>query len=394
MIFNGLLELPLWGYIVLTLFLTHITIVSVTVFLHRHQAHHALDLHPVLSHFFRFWLWLTTGMVTSEWVAIHRKHHAKCETAEDPHSPQTRGIQEVLWRGAELYKREATNPGTLERYGKGTPDDWLEHHIYTPRHSYGVTLLAIVQLCLFGPAGLAIWALQMIWIPFWAAGVINGIGHYWGYRNFEISNAATNIVPWGVLIGGEELHNNHHAFASSAKLSIRWWEFDMGWFYIRLFCLLRLARVHKVAPAPQLIPARPQLDMESVKSLTVNRLQLFSDYSRKVLRPVFRAEIRTTAQRSWRRLYRKSRRLARRDHSLLSDLEKQRLIEALQRSTTLKTVYQFKLRLLSIWEQQSVSHEVRLESLRDWCAQAEASGIKALAEFSLLMRRYQLRPQY
>jgi stearoyl-CoA desaturase (Delta-9 desaturase) len=394
MIFNGLLTLPLWGYIVLTLVLSHITIVCVTVFLHRHQAHHGLDLHPILSHLFRFWLWLTTGMLTREWVAIHRKHHAKCETTEDPHSPQTRGIHEVLWRGAELYRAEASHVDTLERYGKGTPCDWLERHIYTPYPSYGVTLLAIIQLLLFGPAGLAIWAVQMIWIPFWAAGVINGVGHYWGYRNFEIPNAATNIVPWGLLIGGEELHNNHHAFASSAKFSIRWWEFDLGWFYIRLFSLLRLARVHKVAPTPQLIPARPQLDMESVKSLTVNRLQLFSDYSRKVLRPVFRAEIRSTAQRSWRRLYRKTRRLARRDHTSLSDLEKQRLVEILQRSAALKTVYQFKLRLLSIWEQQSVSHEVRLASLRDWCAQAEASGIKALAEFSLLMKRYQLRQQH
>jgi stearoyl-CoA desaturase (Delta-9 desaturase) len=256
-----------------------------------------------------------------------------------------------------------------------------------------VTLLAIVQLLLFGPAGLAIWAVQMIWIPFWAAGVINGVGHYWGYRNFEIPNAASNILPWGLLIGGEELHNNHHAYASSAKLSIRWWEFDMGWFYIRLFSLLGLARVRKLAPTLSLIPPRPQLDMNAVKSLTVNRLQLLSDYSHKVLRPVFRAGIKASAQRSWRRLYRRTRRLARRDLSLLTDRDRQRLAQVLDNSTSLHTVYQFKLRLQSIWEQQSASHEARLESLRLWCAQAEESGIKALVEFTQLMRRYELTPQ-
>ncbi|MEW8396853.1 MAG: fatty acid desaturase, partial [Candidatus Thiodiazotropha sp.] len=226
--FNGLFDLSLSGFILLTLVLTHITIVSVTVYLHRHQAHRALDLHPLLSHFFRFWLWLTTGMVTREWVAIHRKHHAKCETESDPHSPQTRGLGKVLWQGAELYQEEAGNPETLERYGKGTPDDWLERKLYQ-RHNYsGILLLLLLEIILLGPAGITLWAIQMIWIPFWAAGVINGIGHYWGYRNFEIPNASTNIVPWGIFIGGEELHNNHHAFASSAKLSNRWWEFDLG----------------------------------------------------------------------------------------------------------------------------------------------------------------------
>ncbi|MCU7842258.1 MAG: transposase [Candidatus Thiodiazotropha sp. (ex Monitilora ramsayi)] len=391
MTLTGLSDLTIWGYIALTLGLTHITIVSVTVFLHRHQAHKALNLHPLLSHFFRFWLWLTTGMVTREWVAIHRKHHAKCETEDDPHSPQTRGIGEVLCRGAELYQSEAANQETLDRYGKGTPDDWLERHIYTPRHYHGVSLLLVIQFLLFGPAGVAIWALQMIWIPFWAAGVINGIGHYWGYRNFEIPNASTNILPWGLLIGGEELHNNHHAYASSAKLSIRPWEFDIGWFYIRLFSLFRLARVHKVAPAPQLIPARPQLDMDAVRSLTVNRLQLLSDYRRRVLQPVFRAEINATAHKSWKRLYRKARHLAKRDLSLLNEKERQRLRQVLENSSTLKTVYQLRIQLQDVWEQQASSHETRLESLRQWCTQAESSGIQALEEFVQLMRRYELK---
>jgi stearoyl-CoA desaturase (delta-9 desaturase) len=391
MIFNGLLELPLWGYFVLTLVLTHITIISVTIFLHRHQAHRALELHPVLSHFFRFWLWFTTGMVTREWVAIHRKHHAKCETEQDPHSPITRGLKVVLWRGAELYHQEASNLETLQKYGRGTPDDWLERNLYARYSWLGVTLLAVTNLLLLGPAGIAIWAVQMIWIPFWAAGVINGIGHYWGYRNFEIPNAATNIVPWGIFIGGEELHNNHHAFGSSAKLSNRWWELDLGWAYICLFQMLRLAKVNKVAPVRHLAEARDQLDTDTIKALTVNRLQLLADYSRQVMKPVFQEEIRQ-AQKQWRRVYRRARRLARRDSRLLNEAEQTRLFHALEMSSSLQTVYDFKLRLQEIWEQQASNHEKRLEALRQWCAMAEQSGILVLQDFVYLIRSYQLTP--
>jgi stearoyl-CoA desaturase (delta-9 desaturase) len=391
MIFNGLLDFSLSEYIILTLVLTHITIVSVTVFLHRHQAHRALELHPILSHFFRFWLWLTTGMVTREWVSIHRKHHAKCETETDPHSPQTRGLSKVLWQGAELYQQEAKNLETLERYGKGTPADWLERNLYSPHNYTGIALLLVVEVILLGPAGITIWALQMIWIPFWAAGVINGIGHYWGYRNFEIPNAATNILPWGIFIGGEELHNNHHAFGSSAKLSNRWWEFDLGWFYIRLFSLLGLARVLKIAPKRALVTERPQLDMDAIKALTVNRLQLLSDYRRTVLKPVFRTEIRQ-AKRPLRRLYRSARRLVRRDTKLLSDSDLIQLKEILDTNAVLDNVYQFKLRLQAIWEQQASSHEKRLEALSEWCAQAEVSGVEALQEFVSILRSYGMAP--
>ncbi|MDJ0805734.1 MAG: fatty acid desaturase [Gammaproteobacteria bacterium] len=386
---NGLIPLPIWGYVVLTLVLTHITIVSVTVFLHRHQAHKALNLHPILSHFFRFWLWLTTGMVTLEWVAIHRKHHAKCETEDDPHSPQTRGLNEVLWRGSELYRQESLNQETLEQYGRGTPDDWLERNLYKKHNFLGISLLLVIQFILFGPIGITIWAVQMIWIPFWAAGVINGIGHFWGYRNFEIPNTATNILPWGILIGGEELHNNHHAFASSAKLSVRWWEFDIGWMYIRLFSMLGLARVNKQAPKRNLAEERPQIDIEVVKALTVNRLQLMADYSRRVLRPVFRDETRHV-EKHWRRLYRKALRLARREAVLLSEADRKRLSEVLEQSGALATVYQFKLRLHEIWEQKSASHNARLEALRQWCSQAEATNIETLKEFVHMIRRYQM----
>ncbi|MCG7924646.1 MAG: fatty acid desaturase [Candidatus Thiodiazotropha taylori] len=391
MIFNGLFDLSLLETILLTLGLTHITIVSVTVFLHRHQAHKALTLHPLVSHFFRFWLWLTTGMVTREWVAIHRKHHAKCETESDPHSPQTRGLGTVLWQGAELYKAEAANQETLERYGKGTPDDWIERKLYQPHNFLGISLLLLVEFILLGPAGITVWAIQMIWIPFWAAGVINGIGHFWGYRNFEIPNTSTNIVPWGILIGGEELHNNHHAFGSSAKLSNRWFEFDLGWFYIKLFTYLRLAKVLKVAPKRAFVAERPQLDLDAIKALTVNRLQLFSDYRRRVLKPVFRAEIRQ-ADKPLRRLYRNALRLVRRDAMLLSDNDRQQLRDVLDHNSALDNVYQFKLRLQKIWEQQASSHEKRLEALSQWCAQAEASGVEALQEFAAFLRRYSMTP--
>ncbi|MEW8024683.1 MAG: fatty acid desaturase [Candidatus Thiodiazotropha sp.] len=391
MTLNGLFDLSLSDFIILILVLTHITIVSVTVFLHRHQAHRALWLHHVLSHFFRFWLWLTTGMVTREWVSIHRKHHAKCEMEGDPHSPQIQGLSKVLWQGAELYQQEAKNQETLERYGKGTPDDWLERHLYTRYNYSGIALLFVVELILLGPAGITVWAIQMIWIPFWAAGVINGIGHYWGYRNFEIPNAATNIVPWGIFIGGEELHNNHHAFGSSAKLSNRWWEFDLGWFYIKLFTFLRLARVLKIAPKRALIAERSQLDIDAIKALTVNRLQLLSDYRRKVLKPVFRYEIRH-AQRPLRRLYRSAQRLVRRDSMLLSDSDLLQLKEILDTNAALDKVYQFKLKLQAIWEQQASSHEKRLEALSLWCAQAEASGVEALQEFVSILRSYGMTP--
>ncbi|RPI41117.1 MAG: acyl-CoA desaturase, partial [Betaproteobacteria bacterium] len=228
---QGILDLPWWGYVVVVLATTHVTIASVTIFLHRHQAHRALELHPVASHFFRFWLWLTTGMVTKEWAAIHRKHHAKCETAEDPHSPIIYGIRKVLLEGTELYRAESKNRETMERYGHGTPDDWLERNLYSKYSARGIVVLLVLNLVLFGPIGATMWAVQMLWIPFFAAGVINGLGHYWGYRNFQSADTSTNIVPWGILIGGEELHNNHHAYATSAKLSNKWYEFDIGWLY-------------------------------------------------------------------------------------------------------------------------------------------------------------------
>ena len=305
---GGLLDLPLGAVAVVLLIATHITIVSVTVFLHRHQAHRALDLHPLVSHFFRFWLWMTTGIVTKAWVAIHRKHHAKCETAEDPHSPQILGIGTVLWRGAELYRREAENDDTINKYGRGTPDDWLEQHVYSPRNNYGISLLVLVNIVLFGFIGISCWAIQMLWIPFWAAGVINGLGHWWGYRNYEVPDASRNIVPWGILIGGEELHNNHHTYAGSAKLSSRWWEFDIGWMYIRILEFCGLARVKKTAPRPLIDSDKKALDTDTVLAIISNRFQVMSYYYREVMVAVFKDVLRT-AERSQRGALRKACRL-------------------------------------------------------------------------------------
>ncbi len=385
---EGLLDLSVWGLVGVTLLLTHVTIASVTIFLHRHQAHRALDLHPAVSHFFRFWLWLTTGMRTKEWVAIHRKHHAKCETAEDPHSPQVLGLKKVLWQGAELYKKEARNQATLEKYGKGTPDDWLERKVY--RHSVlGIGSMMLIDLALFGAAGLTVWAVQMIWIPFWAAGVINGIGHYWGYRNYECRDAATNILPWGILVGGEELHNNHHTYASSAKLSSKPWEFDIGWMYIRLLEMARLARVKKLAPTAVIGPVKPTVDIDTVRAVWANRFQVMARFSKDVMVPVFVAECRKAQDATATWLKRARKPLVRND-ALLSERDRHVLTKALSSSDDLHLVYGYKKRLQQIWERAGASQESLVTALQAWCREAETTGNAVLENFSRNLRRYTL----
>ncbi|OGI31415.1 MAG: aminotransferase [Candidatus Moranbacteria bacterium RIFCSPLOWO2_12_FULL_48_12] len=290
--YSGIFDLPWWGYIVVTLVLTHITIAAVTIYLHRHSAHHALDLHPLVSHFFRFWLWVTTGMTTREWTAVHRKHHARCETLDDPHSPQILGIGKVMWEGADLYKVEAKNRGTLERFGRGTPDDWMEQNVYTPHSVVGIAIMMIVDFVLFGFIGITIWAVQMMWIPFFAAGIINGVGHYFGYRKFEPNDpndASRNIVPWGIIIGGEELHNNHHAFPSSAQLSNKWWEFDIGWMYIRIMEILGLAHVKKAMPKVVIDSAKSDwsaCDIETLKTVLALRPLILAEFDRRMKKAV------------------------------------------------------------------------------------------------------------
>jgi stearoyl-CoA desaturase (Delta-9 desaturase) len=388
---DGLISLPWWGYVLITLILTHITIASVTIFLHRCQAHRALELNPVISHFFRFWLWLTTGMVTKEWVAIHRKHHAKCESEEDPHSPHFKGINTVLWKGTELYKEEAKNRETITQYGHGTPDDWLERHLYTKYSVVGVSALVITNFVLFGLYGITIWAIQMMWIPFFAAGVINGLGHYWGYRNFETKDGSTNLTNIGILIGGEEMHNNHHAFPSSAKLSNKWWEFDMGWLYIQILSVIRLARVKKVAPKPVILKGKDKIDMDTVRAVIVSRFHIMSQYAKNVTLPVFNDQL-DKADASCRHLLKQIRSTLVREESRVDEAARNRLQRALRDNEALNTVYEFRRRLQEIWGRTYANHEKLRQALQDWCQQAEATGVQVLQDFAQRLKGYSLQP--
>jgi stearoyl-CoA desaturase (delta-9 desaturase) len=391
MLFSGLLDLPWWGYALCALGLTHVTIAAVTIYLHRCQAHRALDLHPVVSHFFRFWLWLTTGMVTREWAAIHRKHHAKCETADDPHSPKVYGINRVLWAGVFLYVKESFNQETLERYGHGTPDDWMERNVYSQRSYIGVSILLPLYALVFGLVpGVLVWLTQIAWIPFWAAGVINGVGHFFGYRNYDVADASTNILPWGILIGGEELHNNHHAFASSAKLSSKWYEFDIGWMYIRILEMLGLASVKKVAPKPRFSQPKPAADLETLHAVIANRYDVLSSYAKSIKR-TYAEEIERL--KHWSpgdaEVLRSLRRALLRGQAL-AGAEGARLAEALKKTRGLATVISMRQELVALWERSSASKEQLLRQLQDWCHRAEASGVAPLVDFSWRLRSYSL----
>ena len=395
---NGLLGLNVWQLVLATLLLTHVTIASVTIFLHRAQAHRALDLHPTVSHFFRFWLWLTTGMQTRDWVAVHRKHHAKCETAEDPHSPQTRGLRTVLLTGAELYMAERANKETLERYSRGTPDDWMEHKLYARFVWHGCGVMLISDFLLFGVAGIAIWAVQMMWIPLFAAGVINGIGHYWGYRNYDSADASANIGPLGLLIGGEELHNNHHTYPTSAKLSNKWFEFDIGWTYIRGLELLGLAKVLRVAPVPRVESGagNRQVDLHTLQTLINNRYDLLARFAREMQRE-FRDELEKLRQSAVlsaadQRRFAGLKRWLRKDVATLPAAHKDTLKDLMARSRLMHTAVEMRTELSNIWQQSSVSRDQMLLCLQDWVSRAEASGIRSLQQAAARIRGYAPSP--
>jgi len=389
--YSGLFDLPWWGYIVATLAMTHVTIAAVTIYLHRHSAHRALDLHPLVSHFFRFWLWLTTGMATREWTAVHRKHHARCETPDDPHSPQILGIGKVMWQGADLYKAETKNLETLERFGQGTPDDWIERNVYTPHSVAGIAIMMMVDFALFGFIGITIWAVQMMWIPFFAAGIINGVGHYWGYRSFQPEDASRNIVPWGIIIGGEELHNNHHAYPSSARLSSKWWEFDAGWMYIRIMAMLGLAHVKKTAPRIKLA-AKTQCDLDTVQAVITHRYDVLAKYARSLKRTCAEEIKQLKAAHAVRIDRRLLKRWLHSDERKLSALERERMREVLSISRVLDTINSMRQDLTSLWQRSSASKDELVRQLEDWCHRAEASGIVALQDFSRRLRCYQLAP--
>jgi fatty-acid desaturase len=390
---QGLLAPSPWTLVLITLALTHITIVSVTVYLHRYSAHRALALHPALKHFFRFWLWLTTGMGTRAWTAIHRKHHARCDSEEDPHSPQVLGIRKVLREGAELYQAEAVNQETLDKYGAGCPDDWIERNVYEKYTVLGITLMGFINIALFGVIGVTVWAIQMMWIPITAAGIINGIGHYWGYRNFECNDASRNVLPWGILIGGEELHNNHHTYPNSAKLSVRRFEFDMGWAWIRLFEILRLAKVKKVAPKPLVEAGKPSVDLDTLRALIQHRFQVMAQYRRTVIKPVFNQE-KARACDATRGLYNRAQRLLHRDQRFFELRHKNRLATLTAHNQTLATIYDYRLRLQAIWSQTSRNSSEMLDALSQWCRDAEASGIQALQDFVNTLKGYRVVPTH
>ncbi len=373
------------------LIVTQLTIFSVTLYLHRCQAHRGVDFHPVVAHIFRFWSWLSTGMITKEWVAVHRKHHAKCETEEDPHSPKIFGINTVLWQGVDLYRVAVRDQESLQKYGRGTPDDWIERKLYGRNPYVGPTLMFIINIALFGVWGVAISALQMIWIPFWAAGVVNGLGHWWGYRNFETADMATNLTPWGLFIGGEELHNNHHAFPSSAKFALRRFEFDIGWALIRGLEKLHLAKVIRVAPTLDVRPNMPRADTETLKALLSHRFQVMTDYFRGVIVPTMRDEA-AQAGASLKGLPRALRKALANGGRWLDEHSRERLHEAVKQRPHLAVVCDFRARLARVLERGNGSAEAMLANLQDWCREAEATGIRSLQEFSVRLRGYALAP--
>lgn len=388
---QGIVDLPWWGYVLVLLGTTHITIAAVTIFLHRTQAHRGLDLHPIISHFFRMWLWLTTGQVTKEWVSIHRKHHAKCDTVDDPHSPVIHGHLGVLRFGVDMYRREAKNLETLERYGYGTPDDWMERNVYSKYTWQGMGIALVVFFTLFGFAGLSMWAIQLAWIPITAAGIINGTGHHWGYRNYLTDDASTNIVPIGIIIGGEELHNNHHAFGASAKFAHRWYEFDIGWVYIRMMSAVGLAHVRKVAPALKLRTSEGDVD-ETLQAIITHRYRVMQEYTRLVKRTAkaefaalkARAEAGEIELPNVRQLVKDFRA----DASTLADAQRARLNAAFAQSDALKKLYQMRQELTSLWGRSTESKEQLVQRWRAWRANAESSNIAPLQAFSQRLARF------
>jgi stearoyl-CoA desaturase (delta-9 desaturase) len=383
---HGLWRLSWWQVLIFTLVVTHITIASVTIFLHRAQAHRAMELGPIPSHFFRFWLWLTTGMVTKEWVAIHRKHHAKCETSDDPHSPQTRGIETVFWQGAELYRAEAKNPETLAKFGHSTPDDWIERNLYSRFSWQGVALMLIIDLALFGALGATVWAVQMLWIHVTAAGVINGIGHYWGYRNFEAPDASTNISPWGLIIGGEELHNNHHTYPTSAKFSVKGYEFDLGWAYIRAMQAIGWAKVKKVPPKLRLGDVRAVADEKTLEAIIANRYEVMARYAREMRRACSDEISVLRARGHDLSILQAARRWLHRDDDRVPADARSQVDRARAASPALDKMLTMREELRQMWLNTTVSREQLTHDLQAWCKRAEESGVARLQAFSQRLR--------
>jgi stearoyl-CoA desaturase (delta-9 desaturase) len=386
---HGILDLSVTGVVIYALAVTHITIISVTVYLHRHAAHRAVELHPLLQHFFRFWVWLTTGMITKEWAAIHRKHHAMCETEGDPHSPRVMGLKKILLEGADIYRTATHDTEIMDRFGAGCPDDWMERNVYQRFTFLGIGSMLVLNVSLLGVLGLTVWAVQMMWVPIFAAGIINGIGHYWGYRNYECSDAATNILPWGILIGGEELHNNHHTYPNSAKLSQKPWEFDLGWFWIRTFEICGLAKARSTGPMVQKIQGKSTLDMDTAWAVLNDRFRVMAKYAEDVVAPLAEQEYHR-ADEATRKLFKKAKKTLCRDDSLVDEADRNRIAELTGYSPDLKVIYEFRLQLLDVWSKRGASADELLGALKQWCVDAENSGIQALSEFVEELKSYSI----
>ena len=393
----GLLDLPWWGYIVWALVWLHVTMITITLYFHREQAHRSVDLHPALRHFFRFWVWINTGAPTKQWVAVHRKHHALCERQGDPHSPVVFGLKTVVLQGAELYIKEARKAETLEKYGKGTPDDWLERNVYTPHDYTGIALLVIFDVLLFGALGLVLVAFQLASMPFLAAGIINGVGHARGYRNFETNDASTNLWPIAVLIGGEELHNNHHAFPTSARFSVRPGEIDIGWLHLKAFAALGLAKIRRVANEPALAVATKTgnaaaPDLEALRSILIHRMHVLRAYMHTVTLPVLRREYELLGNNA-RALLPNVRRWLTWQPQQLEESDRLQLSELREQLPAFELVLQFRSELKKLWEGAHTSNEKLLEEFGQWCRRAEDSGNQYLQEFVSYLRSFQPSPQ-
>jgi fatty-acid desaturase len=384
---NGVLDLSAWQIVLYTLIMTHISIISITVYLHRAMAHRAMDMNPVLAHFFRFWCWFTMATVTKEWIAVHRKHHAKCETDEDPHSPVRKGLKAVLLGGAELYQSEASKEETINRYGKGCPESWVDVNVYEKHKNLGITILGFMNIILFGPIGLTVWAIQMLWQPVHAAGIINGVGHVFGYRNFECSDASRNITPLAIWIGGEELHNNHHTYPNSAKLSVKAWEFDIGWMYIRTFQILGLVKNVRQGPVVHVDKNKTELDIDAAMAAANNRFQIMAKFYQSVIKPVVK-ETKNEANVKLAPVMKRAKKLLTRDDSLMTDKYRSQLAELIEYDEMVEKVYQMKQDLQQVWKKRSSSRDELLHAMQEWCKEAEASGIHALEEFANSLKQY------
>jgi stearoyl-CoA desaturase (delta-9 desaturase) len=318
-------------------------------------------------------------MRTADWVAIHRKHHAKVETDSDPHSPAVYGINKVIFQGADLYHKEKNNKETIQKYSQNCPQDWAEEHIYTGRNNLGILLLFILNIILFGTVGIIIWSIQMMWTPIFAAGGINGVGHYWGYRNYNTNDDSTNMSPVGIIIGGEELHNNHHAYPTAAKFSLRPWEFDIGWMYIKIFSAIGLCKVKRVAPKP-IIQKTENTDSKIItQSLLQSKLAVITDFTQKVLKPAYQKE-----------KFKLSFKLLADHPQRLSEHQENKVNELLENCSTLQTIYALKNRLHEILHSRQTKHEQFIETLNTWSNEAKTHGIDTIDDFLVRLRSYKV----